>query len=125
MSTIQIILRAKILKRFMIGMNDKFFRPLIMMPRLYRMYKGIQFLIIRGIIQNRTMQLLTKVCNRHTILPLMPTPLASHSNSEVLPKFGSCSNGVCVSLSFKVSNDFSCVFPNGRPPLSLSTHSRV
>jgi hypothetical protein len=68
MSTVQFSLTMNMFQRFMIRMYNKLFGPQIMLSYFEYAHKSIQFLIISRIIQNRSTQFLTKICNRFTIL---------------------------------------------------------
>ena len=63
MSFVQFCLTSKVLKRFMIGMDDKFTRSEIMLPNMQDSHQSIQLFVIDGIIKLCTGNLITKICN--------------------------------------------------------------
>jgi hypothetical protein len=68
MSAVQCSLTTNMFQRFMIKMNNKLFGLQIMLPCFQTSHKIVQFFIISGIIQNRTAQFFTKICNWFSFL---------------------------------------------------------
>src|SRR3954468_8871668 len=64
----QVGLALKIFQRLMVGMDDKFFGPKIVLPHLKNSNQGKKFFVINGIIEACAIKFLTMVSNRMSIL---------------------------------------------------------
>lgn len=102
----------------MIILNDKFFRPWLVLTKLQCLHTRHTIPCYMQIIQCHTRQLITKVCKGSLACintPPVPTPEASHLILNIFLKLGNASRGALHIFFLWTLNVFSWASPHANP----------